>query len=476
MFVALFAYSKKKNSTARPALTSGTTFTVDLKEETAVMNPVLIFDPASSGMPVPFDPASFNYALIVQWNRYYFINDWRWLNGRWEASLSVDVLATYKTGIGTLSEYVLRSSNTYDGAVTDTIYPVKNGIQKNRDGFSMALSQTGLYVVGIINNASYTTDGAVTYYIMNNTELATLKSYLMSDTFLQANGLDQLADMSKDLVKAVFNPFQYIVSCRFIPIDYATATAQMPAVTAISVGWWSIPCTAKRMLPNFYMDITADTVTAGTHPQASRGDYLNHAPYTERVIIHPLIGTVSLDSNKIDAGDSITIFTRVDFTTGDATIYIDDSTKQITLYTTSIRLAIDVQLAQIAVDKIAVAQNAVNTVGGAISSFFSGNITGVITSAASGILNHLACSQPIMQTSGVNGNRSIYHIQGLLYAFYRLIVDEDNAHLGRPLCQPKTINTISGYIKCCDAHAEINCLGDERTLIVEYMNNGFYYE
>ena len=54
MIVTLFAFSKKKNSTARPAPASGTNFTVDLKEETSVMNPVLIFDPASSGMPVPF--------------------------------------------------------------------------------------------------------------------------------------------------------------------------------------------------------------------------------------------------------------------------------------------------------------------------------------------------------------------------------------------------------------------------------------
>ena len=476
MIVSLFAFSKKKNSTARPNPADATNFTVDLKEETSVMNPVLIFDPASSGMPVPFVPSAFNYAQVIQWSRYYFISDWRWLNGRWEATLNTDVMATYKGGIGNLSEYILRSSNVSDGSVTDTIYPAKTTIQKNRDGFSMALSQTGLYVVGIINNASYTTDGAVTYYVMSNAELASLKSYLMSETFLQNNGLSQLTDMSKDLVKAVFNPFQYIVSCRFIPIDYATATQAMSSVSSIEVGWWSLPITAKRMLANFYMDITADTLTAGTHPQASRGSYLNHAPYTERVLIHPLIGTVSLDSNKIDAGDGIAIFTRVDFTTGDATIYVDDATKQITLYTTSIKLAIDVQLAQIAVDKIAVGQNAVNTVGNVVNGLFSGNIGGAISSVASGIMNHLACSQPIMQTSGVNGNRSIYHIQGLLYAFYRLIVDEDNSHLGRPLCQTKTISTIPGYIKCADAHAELSCMNEERTIIMDYMNNGFYYE
>lgn len=478
MIVNLINFSKKRNSTAQPTISASTpTFTVQLKEETSVIKPILIFNASSTGMPNPFNPSYFNYAFIPGFSRYYYITDWRYLNGVWEATLLVDVLASFKTGIGTLSEYVLRSSSSYDGSIADVFYPTKSGVTFNREPFSLAFSNTGVYVLGIINNSANAVDGAVTYYMMTNAEVGQLKTYLMSETFLSANGLSNLQEMSKDLVKAVFNPFQYIVSCRFFPIDYTTATTNATSVSSIEVGWWQINVSAKRMPTGLYIDFNSNVVTAGSHPQAAtRGTYLNHAPYTERVLIHPIVGTVSLDANKINGGDSVTIFTRLDFTTGDAETYVDDTTRQITLYRTSTRLAVDVQLAQIAVDHIAVAQNAVNTVGNAVNGLLSGNIGGAISSAASGVLNHLAASQPIMQTSGTNGNRSVFHIVAYLFSFYRSLVNEDLSHKGRPLCQTVTINTLSGFVLCSDAHAELNCFASEREEIANFMNTGFYYE
>ena len=51
MNVSLYNFAKKKNSTAIPASNTATTFTtVQLKQNTSVINPVLIFNPASSGM------------------------------------------------------------------------------------------------------------------------------------------------------------------------------------------------------------------------------------------------------------------------------------------------------------------------------------------------------------------------------------------------------------------------------------------
>ena len=76
----------------------------------------------------------------------------------------------------------------------------------------------------------------------------------------------------------------------------------------------------------------------------------------------------------------------------------------------------------------------------------------------------------------MNGNRSVFHIAAAMYSYYKLLVNEDLAHRGRPLCQSKTINTLSGFIMCSDAHAEIPCFDEERQQIVNYMNTGFYYE
>ena len=477
MMVYFFQYSKKKNSTIRPNDNAGSSFDVNLKEDTTLINPVLVMTANTSGMPNPFKPGYFNYAHIPTFDRYYFITDVQYILGHWEFYLTVDVLASFKTNIGALSEYVVRSSSAFDGSITDTIYPTNTGISKNKDLFSLSYSTTGLYVVGIINKSSNSVDGCVTYYMMTNAEIGSLKSYLMSDTFLSANGLANLTEMSSDLVKAVFNPFQYIVSCRFFPLDYDTVTTGATAVTSVEIGWWSISLSTKRMPSGFYADFDSNVITVGSHPQAaSRGDYLNHAPYTERVVIHPLTGTVSIDPNKITGGQSIKISTRVDFTTGAGEVYIENATEQITLYRTSVQIAVDVQLAQIVVDHLAVTQSAVNTVSGAVGNLLSGNVAGAISSAATGVLSSLAASQPVMQTSGTNGNRSVFHIAAAMYSYYKLLVNEDLAHRGRPLCQSKTINTLSGFIMCSDAHAEIPCFDEERQQIVNYMNTGFYYE
>lgn len=492
MVINLYSFAKKKNSTAQPTESGTVLSNVQLKDDTSILTPVITINPASTGMPNPFVPGYFNYAYISKFSRYYFITDTRWINGLWELSLMVDVLASYKTGIGALSEYVVRSSSAFDGSISDTLYPTTTGIYKNKELFSLAYSTTGLYVVGIINNSSNAVDGAVTYYMMTNSELGQLKHYLMDETFLNLANLSNLQEMSKDLVKAIFNPFQYIVSCRFFPLDYSATSQTSIAVSSIELGWWSIPISTKRMPSGFYTAFDSNEITVGTHPQAAaRGDYLNHAPYTERILIHPIVGTVLLDSNKITGGQKLKISTLVDFTTGAGEVYVENSTEQLTLYRTSIQFAIDVQLAQIAVDKVAVAQTAVNSVGDLASSIMGGaaggllagplgsvvgGVGGAIAGAATGVLNHLACSQPVMQTSGTNGNRGVYHIVAAMYSYYKALAQEDLAHRGRPLCQTKTINTLSGFIMCADAHAELNCLDAERDEIVSLMNSGFYYE
>ena len=70
MTVYFFTFSKKKNSTAQPSLSSGTTFTVDLKEDCSIMNPVLVMTANTTGMPNPFTPAYFNYAYIQKFSHH----------------------------------------------------------------------------------------------------------------------------------------------------------------------------------------------------------------------------------------------------------------------------------------------------------------------------------------------------------------------------------------------------------------------
>ena len=490
MLVYMFAFAKKKNSTAIPLLADGTRFDMQLKEETSVLEPSLIINPATTGMPNPFSPSYFNYAFIPTFSRYYFINDYQYINGLWVVYLSVDVLASFKSAIGNLSEYVTRSASAEDTSISDKMYPVTTNYAVTKTSLDLGLDSTGFYVIGIISNSSSVSEGAISYYIMTATEMANFKAYLMSETFLTANGLNNLQEINKEMIKVLYNPYQYLVSCKFFPLAYPSSTGT--AVTAVNFGWWNIPITARQISGLCVFTKQSQTFTAPAHPQASRGRYLNHAPYTEIYLTHPMIGTIVLDSNKIEATNTVIVSITADAISGQGVIDITNTTRGIRLYENVLNFAQDIPLAQINTDVIGLARTAVNSAGSIISGAVAGGIAGAIAgpvgaavggvlgaivSSPSEILNCIEASIPILQGSGVNGNKANYYFSADIYVINRQIVNEDKANRGRPLCQVKTLSTLSGFILCADAHIDsIVCYDTERSLIKSFLEAGFYYE
>lgn len=477
MFTAeFFQFSKKRNSTKQPTSGSGITYSnLELKDDCSILNPIIKLRVA--GMPVvSVAPVNtFTYCYIGKFNRYYFIDDWVYTAGMWEGHLSIDVLASHKTEIGASSEYVVRSASTKDGSIIDTLYPATSNITMTT-GLKLMNFQSGFYVIGLISNSSAVSEGAISYYSVSAQQMANIKSYLMSNTFLNDNNLYTNPDISPDLLKALYNPYQYIVSCKFYPFSRPTGTE----VNGINFGWWSLPYQAIRMPEGGNIVVTAsDAYTVPAHPQASsRGTYLNHAPYSELTVYHPLIGTIPLDMAKIDAGDEINIIIQAETITGQGYIIIRSTrnNQQYILYQGMTQIAIDIPLAQMNIDTINVARTAVNTVGNIVSNAMSLNVGGVISAAGNGVLDALQCTAPVLQSGGTPGNRASFAETAKFIMIQRTVANDDNANRGRPLCQVKTINTLSGYIKCADAHFASPCLASERERIESFMESGFFYE
>lgn len=479
MTVELWNFSKKKNSTKQPTSGSGISYTTfNLKDSTSIFSPVITI--AVAGMPVasvaPIN--SFTYCYIGKFNRYYFIDDWTYDNNVWEARLSLDVLASHKVAIGAMSEYVVRSASSKDGSIIDTMYPATSNITVTT-GQKLMNFNDGFYVIGLISNSSDISEGAISYYSVSASQMANIKSYLMSNTFLSNNNLLNNSDISSDLLKTLYNPYQYIVSCKFYPFTRPTGTE----VNGINFGWWSLPYQAIKVPEGGNIVTTAsDSFTVPAHPQSSRGTYLNHAPYSELVVYHPLIGTVPLDMAKINAGDNINIIVYAETITGQGYILIRGTrgtypnTEHFILYQGMTQIAIDIPLAQMNIDSINVARTAVNTVGNIISSAMSLNVGGVIAATGNGVLDALQCTAPVLQSSGTAGNRASFSETAKFIMVQRTVVADDSTNRGRPLCQIKTINTLSGYIKVADAHVDLACLAGERDLIASFMESGFYYE
>ena len=494
----LYSFAKKDNSTKQPTLETAKLVQGILKEPCSIMSPVVRIE----RLPNDAMPFQYTYAKWVEANRYYFIEDWTWVNGLWEVRMKEDVLATFKTEIGNTTEYVLRTDSTIDfnGEITDTTYPATTDIVSESyslDNIFTTDLTVGCYIVGIISGGQTQAVGAISYYAMTSGEFGSFKEKLFSDDNLITMGLaildpstgqltPTITDISLELLKTMYNPYQYVVSCMWFPFG-KSAIPSSTAVTGIKIGWWEYPTlTGNRLYAQTY-ELGNEQFAIAAHPPASRGSYLNYAPYTRRTIIGRF-GSVPVDTTLFKVGDKINISYMIDLITGQCYCKISrmDETPSTPaedlIAERNFLIGVPIQIAQVGVDYLGTAVSALNTIpqimGGAISGIASGKgaVMGAIAGGASGIYNTLQSAMPQVETGGQNGSfLAPVNNTHVVEQFYK-IVDEDIAHRGRPLCELRQLSTLSGYILCAEGDIDISCYDNERKEIVRYLTEGFFWE
>lgn len=469
--VSFFTLNKRKNSTKQPDLANpAKLYDVRLKDSCGIVNPAL-----ELRLPMGDTPARLNYAYIPQFgDRFYFINEWTFVGGVWYAALNVDTLATYKQLIGNSTQYVLRSSAAADGNVTDNLYPGNGNIVKTISTADAAYwpysnIANGCYVVGIINKATNTL-GAVSYYAFTQEQFNSLCAYLMGDV----DWLGNITDVSPELLKALFNPFQYIVSCIWFPYRMG-GTAQ----TSIPFGWWDIPVQGTAL--NYLNSIPeVIRITVPKHPQAAtRGNYLNLAPFASYTLDTRVWGILPIDTTALKNIETLALEVKSDFVTGMSELTVtsgDSDASGYVIARSTAMYGVPIQLAQIARDYMGAATKAVSGIASTISSALMGDVAGAITSAISGIGNTVNAVMPDFSTSGSNGSLLPFRTPPSLSAKFMYVVDADNADLGRPLCKPRQLSTIPGYIMVLHADVALPATVTENQTVKEYMESGFFYE
>ena len=104
------------------------------------------------------------------------------------------------------------------------------------------------------------------------------------------------------------------------------------------------------------------------------------------------------------------------------------------------------------------------------------NVGGAISTVANGIYNTLQAQMPQLETNGSNGSFLCSHTVTKMESIFYKIVDEDIVHKGRPLCELRRIDTLSGFILCAEGDLDLNCYDDERKAISKYLTTGFFWE
>lgn len=455
--VNFYTFYKKPNSTKQPDGT-GVTYKCNLIEPTSFTSPDI-------ALVVPARPTDFNYAYIPEFSRYYFIQDWAYSAGLWRASLTVDVLASYREHIGSQRQYVLRSAARSDGKIIDTMYPTKNSPSNvftystdagGDNPFKSNFSE-GVYIVGIINSDSGAI-GCVSYYVFNNSQFRAFCNTLMGTSGWMYNGIEEIGE---ELTRVLFNPFQYVASCIWLPVS---SVATGGSVGAIPYGWWTLSVGASRFGGD--SKVAAATFTIPKHPQNGRGAYLNGAPFSRYMLSWPCFGQFALDPDILGVSSTLYAQCFIDPVSGMGTLNI--MTEKASLITTQTQVGVPIQIAQMAA-------NYGGTAGSVISAFTNG-IIGNIGGALSSIGDAVSNAMPQLTTMGKNGGAGAYMFPPVLNSTFYSVVDDDVEHLGRPLCQDVTPSSIPGYMLCADVEIEIPGTKPEMENIVSLMESGFYYE
>ena len=480
--VTFYNFEKRNNSVKQlDANVPHADYSCRVLNGTGILNPKIELD-----IGLTNNPSQYNYCHIPDFNRYYYVREWTFDRGLWIAALVVDVLATYKAQIGSSTLYVLRASASYDGNIMDGKYPVKAIPTYNRVAITNPYTSinAGCFVIGVVSKAG--NFGSLTYHALTAAEMAGLCTALIDPTIINAGNGFSLNDASAALQLNLIDPMQYIKTCVWLPIPPSDIPGtDIPAsgpTGGFDIFTWHLTGFTHRIISNTAPYVLKNnTVTLKNHPQKSaRGAYMQMSPYTIITLSYPPFGVFQIDTSAIGTATKLYLTLQLDALTGSAALIVKLNSN--TVNRVEAQVGVPIVLSQVSKNWVGAASEILGSIGSvanSIGNFATGNVVGGIgglTGAAQGILNGIVAVQPRANTIGSGGGFA--HLQGsfeLDYQFFSA-VDDDINHNGRPLCQLKQLDTLSGFILVQDGDVLTNGTSEENSRIREFLETGFYYE
>lgn len=450
--IKLGSFAKHDNSTARPDTSGWAAYNIVLKEGSSIENPRITLSEDLYSL------IDFNYAYFL--DRYYFIVNKTMLRSDFcILDLSLDVLATYKNEIGSSPLYILRSSASSDGDIVDSMYPVTGSRSISNvelDDYPSASFSGGVYVITV---AGTNTAGSTLYQLspenfrrLVSSLLATISDYVD-------------VDVISAIHNSIFRPMDYINGVMWFPEAFPTSGTE-----TVYIGKWNSGITAG-VISNTIKNLYYKLITLPKHPQAaSRGNFLNLAPYSDYILQFEPFGLISLDTSKIIGATSIDISVYIEALTGMAALIVGNPANSgvAPIASVTAQIGTPVQITNHAANISAIG-NTIANVGAIVSGNYMGIGSNAIDSAASAIAG-------VTSTFGSNGGILGQYLPKRLTATFLDIADEDNARNGRPLCQIATPSSLGGYMTAQEgdivAAAPLPILNQ----IKGYLEGGFYYE
>ena len=457
--VGLAAFAKPNNSTRIAAASNFTNYNGVLVEPCSIMKPLIKFE----GVQV----WNYNYAYISQFSRYYFIDDYYTENGFWFAQMTVDVLASFKTYIGSSTQYIERAANKQNAYALDRFYPTTGKYTETIQTVNSSATLIDDFSDGIfaINVTGSGEDIVATYLC----DYVNFKKVLKA---LYACGSDPTSwtNLGQGLINSLFEPMKHIGSVIWFPncwwMDGWNVAAN--AKTQIFIGLWFLAGQGDDSFTIYKSSgllLGNRSFTKMTHPQAaSYGTYLNLEPFSRYIYSDPVFGDIQLNPSHWLDSSTYSLRKWTDPSTGQQLVMLPDGQYRIG------------QAGYL----IPMENNSLN-LGGVISSVGT-TARGIMTSdpinTVSGALGAVTdFLQPNVTQASTSGSMVNYCVHERIIGQFWQTPTQYPARFGKLYCTQASINTVSGYLKCRDAHWQNNkAFADEIQMVETYMNGGMFYE
>lgn len=459
-------FSKRKNSTKQP--TSGTSLTVHLKDNCSILNPV--FESATM-------PADVNYIYVADWGRYYFVTNVVYVSyNTKEFSCEVDVLASFKTQIGSTSARIAYAATNWNKDIIDPRMGVKSTkIKYKKSATLSSITQAGCYALTVFNNTGDTTSGLGVTYIMSGADILKIKQWLGDSTVYAA-------------ISTYFNgkAIDSILGCIWIPFNISANPGS--AVTNVYIGDHNFVADTGQSITAYILPpVSSVSDTADVDIPYRYNDFRDTAPYSTIELFLPGIGFTNLNINDWIDSTKVHIEYTLDYATGDLIYYLVDASANY-IQTLSCNVASVCPLGQMTVNSSGVISGIGSVIGGMaglVGSSLMGNVVGAAASAGALIVGAantvLSYNQRATSVKGSIGGRSSTEIQeAIITGFYMDTEDIDSASYiaakGRPVNVTHAISNHSGFIICDDASVANVGTPIEKDRVNQYLNTGFFYE
>lgn len=483
MNIYLTKTNKRVNSTLIPNF--GNPVYAHLKEECNLLHPILILQVKRVHDVVKvdeYDLNQVNYAYIPAWNRYYWLDNITFLDAeRVELTLSVDVLASYRTAIATSKHWFSRTpggnTQVYE---TEYAYSKEPSVTIAERALFENQTEVGIYL-DVSGQATPSCNPTTSTYFMTIDGLQDLLTKIYKpETYDMTGAMDLLS-------QTICNPSQYIVGCRV-----GRQLVKGDAVSKIKFGWKDIDVKGAYSIPKgMYVLILDRTITFP--------DSLNYINYEYEMYI-PTVGQFVINRNQLGNG-TFKIKASIDMANGAMYVDVTNSKKE-RVFSGNGQALVPMQISGI-VSKLPsigglVTAGSKSLISGAISAITSGT-SSAINSNIENYRNHgNRGAEPIqtpietvqevgkdmlngflettVKTIGGSGTLSEMFVNKNIIAYTkrRAYVD-GNLPVGRADSRYATM-TDNGYYRVLYSDLKCRGLTQEKNMIMTHLHNGIIYE